>query len=72
MTLPVGSRYCRNVVQRDFVLQLKPTSDPMHNDFRGRIEHIDSGRAASFRTLEELAAAIARLLASTESQSSDS
>jgi hypothetical protein len=59
-------------VQRDFVLQLKPASDPAHNDFRGRLEHIDSGRAASFQNLEELAAAIVLLLAAAESEPSNS
>jgi hypothetical protein len=59
-------------LQRDFVLQLKPASEPANNDFRGRIEHIDSGREASFQTLEELGAAINRLLAAAESEPSGS
>ena len=54
-------------MQGDLVIQLRPGSDPAAGQFVGRIEHIDTGRSGSFRSLEELAAAIVRLLALTES-----
>jgi len=62
-----AARYARDIMQRDFVLQLRASSNPERRDLSGRIEHLDSGRAASFQNLEELAAAIARLLAAAES-----
>jgi hypothetical protein len=53
-------------VQGDFVIQLHTDSGP-GEPFRGRIEHIDSGRAGSFETLEELGVLLLRLLAPTGS-----
>ena len=55
-------------MQGDFVIQLRPGSDPAAGQFVGRIEHIDTGRSGSFRSLEDLGAVIVRLLAQTQSQ----
>lgn len=50
-------------MQRDFVIQLHPDADVQAGQFAGRIEHIDSGRSAHFRTIEDLLAFIALSLA---------
>jgi hypothetical protein len=47
-------------MQRDYVIQLRPDSDVRAGRFEGRIEHIDSGRSAHFRTIEDLLAFVAR------------
>jgi hypothetical protein len=54
-------------MQGDFVIQLRPGCDPAEGQFVGRIEHIDTGRSGSFRSLEELRAMIVRLLALADS-----
>jgi hypothetical protein len=38
----------------DFVIQVRPDVDPEHGVFQGRVEHMDSGRSARFRTVDEL------------------
>ncbi len=43
-------------MQGDFVIQVRPDVDPDRGIFHGRIEHVDSGRSARFRSLEELVA----------------
>ena len=53
-------------MQGDFVIQLRPGSEPGAGQFVGRIEHIDSGLSGSFQSLEELGAVIIRLLAKAE------
>ena len=47
-------------MRRDFVIQLRPDTDVRAGQFEGRIEHIDSGRSAHFRTIEELLAFVAQ------------
>jgi hypothetical protein len=45
-----------------FVLQLRRDSGPGRATFAGRVEHLSTGRRARFETLEELMAALTRLL----------
>jgi hypothetical protein len=49
---------------RAFVVQLRQNSDVEQNQWAGRIEHVTSGQATQFQSLEELLAFIARVLAS--------
>jgi hypothetical protein len=49
-------------VQRAFVVQLHATADIAQARFVGRIEHVVSGRALHFHTLEELLAFMAQVL----------
>jgi len=44
---------------RAFVVQLRLDADPARGIFRGRIQHVRSGDAAHFDSLEELARFIA-------------
>jgi hypothetical protein len=44
---------------RGFVVQLRLDADPARGIFRGRIQHVRSGDAAHFDSLEELAGFIA-------------
>jgi hypothetical protein len=46
-----------------FVVQLSREALGTHDSFRGRAEHVVSGRAAHFETLDELLAFIQRVLA---------
>lgn len=46
-----------------FVLQFPAEADPGASPFEGRVEHVASGRAAQFRTPEELQAFVAQVLA---------
>jgi hypothetical protein len=46
-----------------FVLQLGPESDPAAGRLDGRVEHVASTRSARFRSLDELLAALADMLA---------
>jgi hypothetical protein len=41
-------------MQRAFVIQLHPEADLKPAKFAGRVEHVDSGRAEGFRSVEEL------------------
>jgi hypothetical protein len=50
-------------VQRAFVVQLHATAAVAHRQLTGRVEHVLSGQAAHFDTLDELLAFIARVLA---------
>jgi hypothetical protein len=43
-------------MQRDYVVQIRPETDVRGGQFEGRVEHIDSGRSAHFRTVEDLVA----------------
>jgi hypothetical protein len=42
----------------DFVIQVRPDVDPDRGVFQGRVEHMDSGQSARFRTVDELIAFI--------------
>jgi hypothetical protein len=41
-------------MRRGFVIQLYPEADISPTKFAGRVEHVDSGRADGFRSVEEL------------------
>jgi hypothetical protein len=53
-------------VQRGFVVQLHAAADVAQGQWMGRVEHVVSGRATHFQTLDELLAFIARVLASLD------
>ena len=53
-------------VQRAFVVQLHATAVVAQGQLSGRVEHVLSGQAAHFETLDELLAFIARVLAALE------
>ncbi len=49
-------------VERAFVVQFRLDADPAQDRCLGRVEHVASGRAAWFDTLDELMAFIARVI----------
>lgn len=49
----VDHEACMN---RRFLVQLRVDADPSRGVYRGRIQHVRSGEAAHFDSLEELAA----------------
>ena len=53
-------------VQRAFVVQLHATAAVAQGQLTGRVEHVLSGQAAHFDTLDELLAFMARVLAGLE------
>ncbi len=53
-------------MQYDFVIQLRPEGGPDRNVFRGRLEHIDSGRSGHFDSLSEFFDLLVRLSASSQ------
>lgn len=53
-------------VERAFVVQLHATAVAAHGQLTGRVEHVLSGQAAHFHTLDELLAFMARVLAALE------
>jgi hypothetical protein len=48
--------------RRGFVVQIHREADVAQNDVRGRVEHIVSGQAARFGTVEELVQFIVQVL----------
>ena len=48
---------------RAFVVQFRTETDMAHGRYSGRVEHVVSGQAAHFSSLEELLAFIAQVLA---------
>jgi hypothetical protein len=48
--------------QRAFVIQFRPEADVKQGRFEGRVEHVASGQAAHFHSLDELLAFLARVL----------
>ena len=54
-----------------FVLHLHPETDPQAGRFEGHAEHVASGQAQRFRSLEELLAFLTRMLAEVNRQRSD-
>lgn len=54
-------------VQRAFVVQLHATAVVAQGQLTGRVEHVLSGQAAHFHTVDELLAFIARVLAVMDS-----
>lgn len=57
-------------VQRAFVVQLHAMAAVTQGQLTGRVEHVLSGQAAHFHTLDELLAFMARVLAALESAAS--
>lgn len=53
-------------VQRAFVVQLHATAAVAQGQLTGRVEHVLSGQAAHFDTLDELLAFMAPVLAALE------
>jgi hypothetical protein len=53
-------------VHRAFVVQLRATAVVAQSQLSGRVEHVLSGQAAHFDTLDELLAFMARVLATLE------
>ena len=53
-------------MQRAFVIQLSPEFDLGPSKFAGRVEHVDSGRAEGFRSVEELVRFIEQTVKETE------
>jgi hypothetical protein len=53
-------------VQRAFVVQLHATAALDEGQLTGRVEHVLSGQAAHFHTLDELLAFMARVVAALE------
>jgi hypothetical protein len=53
-------------MRRAFVIQLRQKADPEAADLVGRIEHVDSGRADHFGSVEELVRFIERTLTEIE------
>ena len=49
--------------QRAFVVQLQAQADATPERFAGRVEHVISGQAVHFHSLDECLAFIARVLA---------
>jgi hypothetical protein len=50
---------------RAFVVQLREHADVARDQWAGRVEHVASGQAAHFQSLEELLTFIARVLAAS-------
>lgn len=49
--------------QRAFVIQFRPEADVAQGQWAGRVEHVGSGQATHFSSLEELLSFVTRLLA---------
>lgn len=54
------------VMRRAFVIQLRQNADPGAAEFAGRVEHVDSGRADHFGSVDELIRFIERTMADIE------
>jgi hypothetical protein len=55
-------------VQRAFVVQLRATAAVAQGQLAGRVEHVVSGQATHFHTLDELLAFMARVLATLDTE----
>lgn len=53
---------------RAFVVQFQAETDAEHGHFAGRVEHMVSGQAVRFQSLEELLMFIAQVLAQVRTQ----
>ena len=53
-------------VSRSFVVQFTRDTAPAARCFRGRVEHIESGRSRRFASLDELVAFVGEVLATGE------
>ena len=54
-------------VSRSFVVQLTADMVPASGGFRGRVEHIESGRSRRFASLEDLGAFLTEVLDANQS-----
>ena len=57
--------------QRGFAVQLHAAADVAQGRWMGRVEHVVSGRATHFHTLDEFVAFIAQVLASLDTTPSE-
>lgn len=57
--------------RRAFVVQLREQADVERGRWAGRIEHVTSGHATHFQSLEELVAFVAKILASVTGETPD-
>ena len=55
-------------VSRSFVVQFTSDTAPTSQCFRGRVEHIDSGRSQRFDSLDNLVAFLTEALEANESE----
>jgi hypothetical protein len=55
-------------MQGDFVIQVRPDVDLDCGVFSGRVEHVDSGQSARFRSVEELLVFVQRHARKPDSQ----
>ncbi len=58
-------------MRRAFVIQLRQKADPAASEFAGRVEHVDSGRADHFTSVEELVRFVEQTVAETEGAEED-
>lgn len=63
---PAADNPGRLSVHRAFVVQFHAETDIVQRRCAGRVEHVASGQAASFQTLEELLTFIAQVLAQVQ------
>ena len=54
-------------VSRSFVVQFTADTVPVSQQFRGRVEHIESGRSRRFASLEDLGVFLAEVLEANQS-----
>ena len=57
--------------RRAFVVQLRAGSEPAQRRLLGRVEHVSSGQATTFESLDELLAFIGRVLTQVDEQRQD-
>ena len=55
-------------MQRGFVIQLQPGSEVEPAKFAGHVEHVDTGRAKRFHSIEELVRFMEQTLAEIKQQ----
>jgi hypothetical protein len=58
----------RVTTQRAFVIQFRPETDVEQGRFEGRVEHVASGQAVHFHSLDELPVFLARALTESSPQ----
>lgn len=56
-------------VQRAFMVQFRPAAAVEQERWHGRVEHVVSGQASQFHSLEEMLTFFAQVLASVSAQS---
>lgn len=54
-----------------FVVQLREHADVDHGQWSGRVEHVTSGRASHFQSIEELLGFMKRVVTSSAAKSSE-